>query len=231
MKQRNHAIEVCCPDIPAVQRAIEGGAGRIELCRDLALDGLTPSREDIRTAVYLCHTAGVKVHVLIRSREGNFVYTAPEEQRQMAEEIIMALDEGADGIVLGALTPDGDIDTALCRAWIDIAKSHPRVLGGDLAPLNITFHRAFDVCRRPLQAVETVIALGCNRLLTSGQQPTAVEGIPLLRQLVDATQGRLIILAGAGVSATNYRAIIDQAGVTEVHGSFRGGIPECIGVH
>lgn len=218
-------IEVCCPDIPSVQRAIEGGADRIELCRDLALDGLTPSREDIRTAVEMCHRAGVKVHVLIRSREGDFTYCTPQESRTMSDQIAMALDEGADGVVIGALTPDGDIDTTLCRAWIEVVRRHPRVLSGELASPGITFHRAFDVCRHPMQAVEDIIALGCNRLLTSGQAPSAVEGIPLLARLVQATAGRLTILAGAGVSAGNYRRIMDEAGVSEVHGSFRGGIP------
>ncbi len=218
-------IEVCCPDIPAVQRAIEGGADRIELCRALELDGLTPAREDIRTAVSLCHQAGVKVHVLIRSREGDFVYSTKEEACRMADEITMALDEGADGVVIGALTPEGDIDNELCRRWVETALSHPRVKSGELRELGITFHRAFDVCRNPMDAVEDIIALGCNRLLTSGQAPSAVEGIPLLARLVQATAGRLTILAGAGVSAANYRRIIDEAGVSEVHGSFRGEIP------
>lgn len=218
-------IEVCCPDIPSVQRAIEGGADRIELCRALELDGLTPTREDIRAAVAMCHRAGVKVHVLIRSREGDFVYTIPEEASRMSDEIAMALDEGADGVVIGALTPEGDIDMALCRTWIDVVRRHARVPGCGQDGVGITFHRAFDVCRRPMEAVEDIIALGCNRLLTSGQAPSAVEGIPLLARLVEATAGRLTILAGAGVSAGNYVKIMDETGVTEVHGSFRGGIP------
>lgn len=218
-------IEVCCPDIPSVQRAIEGGADRIELCRALELDGLTPTREDIRTAVEMCHRAGVKVHVLIRSREGDFVYTSPEETGQMDREITMALDQGADGVVIGALTPEGDIDTVLCRRWIDTVRHHPSVQSGELPEPGITFHRAFDVCRRPMEAVNDVVALGCNRLLTSGQAPSALQGTALLARLVEATAGRLIILAGAGVSAGNYRQIMDETGVTEVHGSFRGGIP------
>lgn len=218
-------IEVCCPDIPGVKRAIEGGADRIELCRDLELDGLTPTREDIRKAVGLCHRAGVKVHVLIRSRAGNFVYSGSEEAQTMAREINMALDEGADGVVIGALTPQGNVDKFLCRMWIDAVRSHPRVTGGELAELGITFHRAFDVCINPMKAVEDIIDLGCNRLLTSGQEASAFEGIPLLKSLVQATAGRLTILAGAGVSTENYRQIMAETGVNEVHGSFRTGIP------
>ena len=216
-------IEVCCPDIPSVHRAVEGGADRIELCRDLALDGLTPSREDIREAVALCHANGVKVHVLIRSREADFVYSQTEAE-QMTQEIIMSLEEGVDGIVVGALTPDGDIDVPMCQAWVNVAKEYADKMERE-AELGITFHRAFDVCCNPMQALEEIIAMGCNRLLTSGQQPSAVQGIPMLKQLVEASAGRLCILAGAGVSAENYMQIVNEAGVSEVHGSFKGGVP------
>ena len=216
-------IEVCCPDIPSVHRAVEGGADRIELCRDLALDGLTPSREDIREAVALCHANGVKVHVLVRSREGDFVYNE-DEANQMSQEIIMSLEEGVDGIVIGALAADGSLDIPTCQKWINVAKEWQKEQG-HVAPLGITFHRAFDVCSNPMQALEDIIAMGCNRLLTSGQQPSALQGIPMLKQLVEASAGRLCILAGAGVSAENYMQIVQEAGVSEVHGSFKGGVP------
>lgn len=216
-------IEVCCPDLASVRRAVEGGAQRIELCRALELDGLTPSREEIREAVALCHDSDMKVHVLIRSREGNFVYN-DEEAEQMSQEIAMALEEGADGVVIGALTSDGDVDTTMCAKWISVVREHERELDSD-SPVGITFHRAFDVCRQPMQALEEIIALGCNRLLTSGQAPSALEGIPMLARLVRASAGRLCILAGAGVSAENYEQIIAESGVTEVHGSFKQGIP------
>lgn len=215
-------IEVCCPDIPSVHRAVEGGADRIELCTALELDGLTPSREEIREAVALCHANGVHVHVLIRSREGNFVYNESEVQ-QMSDEIVMSLEEGADGIVIGALTKDGDLDVPMCSKWIAVAKECQKEQGR--AELGITFHRAFDVCRNPMQALEEIIAMGCNRLLTSGQKPSAYEGIPMLKELVQASEGRLCILAGAGVSAENYMQIVEEAGVTEVHGSFKAGVP------
>ena len=215
-------IEVCCPDLASVKRAIEGGADRIELCTALELDGLTPTREEIRQAVSMCHAAGVVVHVLIRSREGNFVYNEAEAE-QMSAEIVMALEEGADGIVIGALTKDGDLDVPMCSKWIAVAKEWQKEQGR--AELGITFHRAFDVCNNPMQALEEIIAMGCNRLLTSGQEPSALKGIPMLKKLVEASAGRLCILAGAGVSAENYMQIVEEAGVTEVHGSFKGGIP------
>ena len=111
-------LEVCCGNIESVKGAIEGGADRIELCRDLELDGLTPHREMIREAVRLCRPAGVVVHVLIRSREGHFVYTDAEVV-EMAGEIRMAVAEGVDGVVVGALTADGDIDLDACRRWVE----------------------------------------------------------------------------------------------------------------
>lgn len=215
-------IEVCCPDIPSVRRAVDGRADRIELCTALELDGLTPSREEIREAVALCHANGVKVHVLVRSREGNFVYNE-NEVRQMSDEIVMSLEEGADGIVIGALTEDGALDIPTCQKWIAVAKEWQKEQGR--AELGITFHRAFDVCRNPMQALEEIIAMGCNRLLTSGQEPSALKGVPMLKKLVEASAGRLCILAGAGVSAENYMQIVEEAGVTEVHGSFKGGVP------
>ena len=171
----------------------------------------------------MCHAAGVVVHVLIRSREGNFVYNEAEAE-QMSAEIVMALEEGADGIVIGALTKDGDLDVPMCSKWIAVAKEYVATQV-DSRPLGITFHRAFDVCRNPIQALEEIIAMGCNRLLTSGQEPSAVKGIPMLKKLVEASAGRLCILAGAGVSAENYMQIVAEAGVTEVHGSFKGGVP------
>lgn len=218
-------LEVCCGNIASVEAAIEGGADRIELCRDLELDGLTPSQEMIREAVRLCHSAGLLVHVLIRSREGNFVYNDAEVEK-MTEEIGMALDEGADGIVVGALTPDGDIDVAACRKWIDAA----RRADGSLR-CNVTFHRAFDICRTPLEAIAQIAQLGCNRILTSGQQPSAEKGIPLLRQLVEkakeisAKKGRkFTILCGAGVNTQNAGTILKATGATEIHGSLRTGL-------
>lgn len=205
-------LEICCADLQSVRAAIEGGADRIELCRDLDLDGLTPNREMIREAARLCHPAGVRVHVLIRCRDGNFVYT-PDEVQTMTDEIRMALKEGADGIVVGALTPDGDIDLDACRQWltcINESKQQPET----------TFHRAFDVCRNPMQTLLQIRDLGFDRILTSGQAPTAEAGIPLLRQL--AHHG-ITILAGAGVSPENAERILTEAGVTELHGSLRTG--------
>ena len=114
----------------------------------------------------------------------------------------------ADGIVCGALLPNGDIDMDAMRRLVSAANGKP-----------ITFHRAFDVCRDPIMALEQMIDLGCHRLLTSGQQPTALEGVPLIRQLQSLAAGRIIIMPGSGVNERNVRQIIDQTGVSEIHGS------------
>lgn len=217
-------LEVCCGNLASVRAAVEGAAARVELCRDLELDGLTPSREMIREAVSLCHAAGVRVHVLVRSREGSFVY-ADAEVAEMADDIRMALCEGADGVVIGALTPGGDVDLEACRRWMDACRDD----AGGLR-CNVTFHRAFDVCRDPFLALEQIHQLGCDRILTSGQRPSAEEGVPLLRQLVARarqltalTGHELTILCGAGVNTENALPILNATGATEIHGSLRTG--------
>ena len=198
-------LEVCCADLQSVRAAIEGGAHRIELCRSLEVDGLTPSRAMMESAISL----GIPVQVLIRPREGDFVYNE-EEVQSMIRDIRLAKELGANGVVIGALREDGTIDEETIRRLVDEAKG-----------LNITFHRAFDVCSQPLEALEKIISLGCNRLLTSGQAASAEQGIPLLKQLVEQSAGRIIIMPGAGVNEKNARNILSKTGAHEIHGSLR----------
>ena len=199
-------VEICAGDIQSAQAALLGGVQRIELCSALPLDGLTPSAGLIKAARQL---QGMKLHVLIRPREGDFFYDATETDI-MFHDISLAKQYGADGVVIGALTPDGDIDIPTCRRLIEAAEG-----------MQVTFHRAFDRARNPQRALEDIIALGCTRLLTSGQAPTAEAGIPLLRELVKQADGRIIIMPGAGVTPANARRILDATGATEIHGSFR----------
>ena len=203
---RMRIVEICAGDIQSAQAAVLGGAQRIELCSALPLDGLTPSAGLIQAARSL---EGIKLHVLIRPREGDFVYDATETEI-MLHDISLAKQLGADGVVIGALTPDGDIDIPTCRRLIAAAEG-----------MQVTFHRAFDRCADPHRALEEIIALGCSRLLTSGQAPTAEAGIPLLRELVHQANGRIIIMPGAGVTPADARRILDETGATEIHGSFR----------
>lgn len=198
-------LEVCCGDPESVRAAKEGGAHRVELCRALDVDGLTPSSEMMAEAI----GTGIPVQVLIRPREGDFVYNK-EEVESMLRDIRLAKRLGANGVVIGALKPDGSIDEETIRRLADEAEG-----------MSITFHRAFDVCREPLQALEQIISLGCHRLLTSGQAPTAEQGSPLLKKLAEQSAGRLIIMPGAGVNPQNALRILSETGASEIHGSLR----------
>ena len=189
----------------SVRAAMEGGANRVELCQALGLDGLTPSAGMIATAVGM----GIPVQVLIRPREGNFVYDK-DEVLCMLRDIRHARQLGVNGVVIGALQADGSIDEETVRLLVEEAEG-----------MSITFHRAFDVCTHPEEALEQIISLGCHRLLTSGQAATAKQGIPLLKRLVEQAAGRISIMPGAGVNPQNASRILAETGAKEIHGSLR----------
>lgn len=204
-------LEVCCGNLESVHAAVKGGARRVELCSRLEVDGLTPQWEELREA--RAQYPDLTIHVLIRPREGDFCY-APEELAQMAADIETALELGADGIVMGALTEKGDVDR---EAMATLAAQ----VGGRAS---LTFHRAFDVCRWPFEALEVIEALGFRRILTSGQAPSALEGTDMLRELQERTS--LIILPGGGISAVNARRILALTGCTELHASASTLLPD-----
>jgi copper homeostasis protein len=189
----------------SVLAAKEGGAHRIELCQALEVDGLTPSPEMMKEAISL----GIPIQVLIRPREGDFVYNE-EEVEYMLRDIRLAKQLGANGVVIGALKRDGTIDEETVRSLVEEAKG-----------LSITFHRAFDVCSKPFEALEQIVDLGCHRLLTSGQASSAEQGIPLIKKLVEQSAGRISIMPGAGVNAKNACRILSETGAHEIHGSLR----------
>lgn len=199
-------LEVCCADPDSVTAAISGGADRIELCSALGEGGLTPSIALIKHAVRLSETP---VNVLIRVRGGDFLYSATEADI-MERDIQSAADAGASGVVVGALTLDGDIDMAICHRLTDTAKAHG---------LTVTFHRAFDLCRDPYKSFDDILSLGCDRLLTSGHAPSALAGADMIAKLRLLGDGKVIILAGAGVTPENAAEIIRLTGVTELHAS------------
>jgi copper homeostasis protein len=128
----------------------------------------------------------------------------------MRNDIRLARKLGAAGVVIGALMPDGSIDEEATRCMMDETEG-----------LSVTFHRAFDVCRKPEEALEKIISLGCHRLLTSGQAPTAELGIPMLKKLIEQADGRIIIMPGAGVNPQNASRILKETGALEIHGSLR----------
>ena len=203
MATNPYILEVCAADIDSALNAQAGGAERIELCSALSEGGITPSYGLAKQALAL----DMKVHALIRPRGGDFLYNRHEVDT-MVDDIEALRGLGVHGVVIGALTPDGDIDVAACRRMVEAANG-----------LNITFHRAFDRCRCPEEALEQIIELGCNRILTSGQQSTALEGIPLLTSLVKQADGRIIIMPGCGVNASNAAHILQATGATEIHAS------------
>lgn len=202
-------LEICTGDPVGIEAAIAGGADRIELCSGLAEGGLTPSIGAIRYAA----SRPITVNVLIRPRPGDFVYTR-EEIDMMVADIEAAVRCGADGIVVGALTPDGDVDMDACRQFIDAAQGH-----------KVTFHRAFDVCRDPFKALEDVISLGFDRILTSGQASDALHGADMIRRLHDKAAGRIRIMAGAGVKPENAAEILALSRCDDLHASARSLMP------
>lgn len=220
-------LEVCCGSLVSVLHAAEGGAGRIELCSGLDEGGLTPSIGLIRAALKV---GGPKKHVLIRPRGGDFLYSSAE-QDVIADDILAARKAGVDGVVVGALTADGDVDEVACRRFIEAAKGDCReCFGGkkemiSSSPVSVTFHRAFDLCRDPKNALEKLISLGFDRVLTSGQAATAADGVVLLRELVMQADGRIAIMPGCGVNPANAPQILAETGAMEIHASARASWP------
>lgn len=199
-------LEICAGSIESAVAARDGGAQRIELCAALEVGGVTPSAGLIAEARKV---EGLILNVIIRPRGGDFLYNE-YEVACMEEDIITCKRLGVDGVVIGALTADGDIDTATCKRLIDAADG-----------MSVTFHRAFDMCRNPQKALEELVALGCHRVLTSGQAPTAEAGIEQLEKLVKQADGRIIIMPGCGVNSNNAKNILQATGAKEIHASAR----------
>ena len=204
-------VEICTPSRLSAVAAKEGGAKRIELCSNLEVGGLTPTDEDI---VYCVQTLGLRTHVLVRPRAGNFLYNA-DEMAEIERTVMRCRQLGAAAVVVGFLTPDGKVDLGLTRRIVQLA-----------APMEVTFHRAFDEAQQdPIEALQAVMEAGCHRLLTSGQAPTAPQGAAVIKRLVDHSSC-LKILAGSGVTPDNVRQLIAATGVTEVHGSCKTTLPD-----
>ncbi|WP_428774555.1 copper homeostasis protein CutC [Vibrio sp.] len=198
----NHInVEVCIDNIESLHTAIEAGADRIELCSSLALGGITPTIGLTRWAI----NRNIPIYAMIRPRAGDFLFSK-DEIALINDEIQFFRATGVDGIVIGALTERGEIDQHAISQWVNSA-------GG----LGITFHRAFDLVADPKRALEQVIDLGCERVLTSGLAANAVEGITTIRQLVNQAGNRISIMPGCGVNQTNAQQIIDMTGATEIH--------------
>ena len=202
----NPKIEVCANSAASCVAAEQGGAVRVGLCAGIPEGGTTPSYGEMVTAR---RAIGIQLNVIIRPRGGDFLYT-PAEVQTMLLDIEAAKAAGADGAVFGCLGADGTVD-------VETNARLKQAAGG----LSTTFHRAFDVCRDPFEALEEIIALGFDRILTSGQEATAPAGSALIAELVRRAQGRIIIMPGCGVNETNVAGLARDTGATEFHMSAR----------
>ena len=195
-------IELCVEGIDGFLAAQEAGADRVELCASLVEGGLTPSLATIRAAV---GAARIPVHVIIRPRGGDFLYSQPEFETMLAD-VAALRSEGVSGVVIGCLTPDGRIDEARTKALVEAAR-----------PMSVTCHRAFDMTVDAGEALEALVRCGVDRVLTSGQRDTALEGLDILKQ-VNAQAGDRIVIMGCGaLDADNVKAVRDGAGLKEMH--------------
>ncbi len=199
-------LEIAVFSVEAALSAINAGADRIEFCENPGEGGTTPSYGSLVTLKKLTTKP---VFPIIRPRGGDFLYTDVEYECIKAD-ILIAKELGYPGVVIGLLNADGSIDVKRTTALVELA-----------APMQVTFHRAFDRCSDPFQGLEDIITAGCKRILTSGQVPNAHDALPLLNQLVEKANGRIIIMPGSGVRASNIQEIIKVTKATEVHSSAR----------
>ncbi len=195
-------IEVCIDSVEGAIAAQEGGGDRVELCDNLIEGGTTPSAGMIELTR---KSIDIDLNVMIRPRGGDFCYSAPEFE-VMQLDVKTAKQRGANGVVFGLLTEDGLVDAARTRPLVELAR-----------PMTVTFHRAFDMTADPYQALEKLIELGIDRVLTSGQEATVLEGLDLITDLVEKASDRIIVMPGAGITARNINKILKQCHAIEVH--------------
>ncbi|MBF6596842.1 MAG: copper homeostasis protein CutC [Fermentimonas sp.] len=203
---KDYKIEICANSVKSCLEAQKGGAYRVELCAGIPEGGTTPSYGDISLGRELLD---IKLNIIIRPRGGDFLYSTLEH-KIMLKDIEIAKKLGVDGVAIGCLTSNGEIDIIRNRELIEAA-----------GEMSVTFHRAFDMCRDPFESLERIIDLGCDRILTSGQQPTADKGVELLKNLVSIGGDRIIIMPGSGVNANNISQLAIETGAKEFHFSAR----------
>lgn len=206
MKEKKYIIEIATSDFSTTQSAVEGGAERIELCANLAEGGTTPSYGHIKR----CREAfDIPLYPIIRPRGGDFLYNK-DEYEIMLLDVRLCKQLGCEGVVSGLLQIDGTIDMIRMSELVEIAY-----------PMGVTFHRAFDRSKDPFAALEELIEIGCERILTSGQQLAAPDGVELIAALNKAADSRIIIMPGSGVRKENIKLLAEKTGCTEFHSSLR----------
>ncbi|KAM8860021.1 copper homeostasis protein cutC homolog isoform 1-T1 [Spinachia spinachia] len=210
-------MEACVDSVESAVNAEQGGAGRLELCSSLLEGGLTPS-QGLLHVVKQC--VKIPVYVMVRPRGGDFLYS-DQEVEVMKKDIELMKRHGADGLVLGALTEDGRVDGERCMEFLGGACAPSHLWAAAAQHLPVTFHRAFDMVHDPVAALETLVSLGFQRLLTSGCENSALEGLPLIKQLIDQAKGRIAIMPGGGITDRNVQRILEGTGAQEFHCSAR----------
>lgn len=199
---KNYILETCVDSVESAIAASKAGATRVELCSNLVIGGTSPSKclfEEIRK-----HT-DIPVHALLRPRFGDFCYSSHEFEI-LLNEVKMFQELGAEGVVIGILTPDGELDCERMAKLIEAAKG-----------MHITLHRAFDMCKDPFVCLEQAKKLGVNTILTSGQKNNCVDGADLLKELVEKSEGKIEILIGSGVSAKVIPTMYEKTKATSYH--------------
>jgi copper homeostasis protein len=220
-------LEVCCGSLASAIAAQEGGAHRVELCANLYEGGTTPSHGTLELAR---EKLSIEINVLVRPRGSDFVYDE-NEMEIIRRDVVRCKELGIDGVVIGFLTPSGEIDTAKTKEIVELAR-----------PMSVTFHRAFDMCKDPYVALDELIEIGVDRILTSGQVNMAPDGIDLIAELVRKAGDRVIIMPGAGLEVENIAEFHAKVGAKEYHSTlwdkvesvmefrrsevFMGGLPE-----
>ncbi len=203
----NYRLEICAFNLPSALIAQKAGADRIEFCASPEEGGVTSSPGLLRTARELL---SIPLYPIIRPRGGDFQY-GDEEFRVMLRDIEFCKQLGCDGVVIGMLLADGSIDKRRCTLLVEMAY-----------PMGVTFHRAFDRTANPFEALEDIVSIGCERILTSGQRPVAAEGTDLINELVREANDRILIMPGSGVRSSNIDALTGKTGAVEFHTTARG---------
>ncbi len=203
-----YILECCVDSVESAINAAKGGASRLELCSNLIIGGTTP---DVALVKEIRKYTDIRIHALIRPRFGDFCYSHHEIEI-MKNQILALKEAGVEGVVIGVLDEDGNLNVSTMKELIEAAKAEPvtETEKNSHKELSITLHRAFDMCKNPYEAMETAITLGIDTILTSGQKPSAWEGRELLRDLIEKAEGRIDIMAGAGVNASVIEKLIPK---------------------